>query len=85
MATYIGDQPAVCAVVVEGSALTTSDASELKLRAVPGDGTAVYVFSANYTTVWHGATLGFRAAMGYQLDAALLAFLTASGAPMTAV
>jgi hypothetical protein len=83
MTVYMGDQPTGCPVV-EGCGFIGSSAAQTLASQISTSSAPVYVFSAYYVTVWNGSTLAFRPAMAYQLDPALLSYLTAANAPMVA-
>ncbi len=52
---------------------------------LPTGSAPLYVFATNYTCIFNGVTQAYRPGVGYQLDPALLAFLNAQSAPITAV
>ncbi len=81
---YDSDQNSLTGVVAGGPTDTTSNATMVVSVATALNEAPVYIFSNNYETVFQGAVLSFRYGVPYQLDPALLAFLTANSAPIVA-
>ncbi len=52
---------------------------------LPPGSAPFYVFSIEYRIIFNGVLIEYRPGVGYQLDPALLAFLNAQSAPITAV
>ena len=77
------DQGVQTAVASNGG-LTQMSPQDAKAAASPTD-LPFYVFFTEWPVVWNKQVIIFRAGVGYQLDAALLAFLTAQSAPIQAV
>ena len=80
MTVYTGDQPNIGMMVANG---IMSVATAAALKAISPAST-IYTFTANFTHVFNGAHLNFRAGESYYLDASLKAALLAASAPMVA-
>jgi hypothetical protein len=78
MAIYTGDQPTIGTAVVNGCLVP---ANATLLDSLPSEA-ATYVFSTNFTLVYNSQVVSFRPGLAYSMDAALLAALTAAGAPI---
>jgi hypothetical protein len=81
--TEPADQPNTTEIITGGDTSEGNAAAEKLL--LPSGASPFYVFSMPYQCVFNGQVLAFRPMVGYELDAALLAFLNALSAPITAV
>jgi hypothetical protein len=78
------DQPVV-APYCNGSGSTVDAAAAVEKPSLPSGSVALYTFGQEWTVPYNGGLLTFRPGIGYQLDAALLAYLTAQSITATAV
>lgn len=82
--TEPADQLPLVSVDVGQSEVADLPACQAK-ALLPEGAAPLYLFAQEWHGPFNGVTLSFRAGYSYQLDPALLAYLTAQGAPMTAV
>lgn len=81
--TEPADQPTTTAAEIGGATSEGSPAAEKLL--LPSGSATEYVFATEWHSVFNGNLICFRPGVGYQIDAALLTFLNAQSAPITAV
>jgi hypothetical protein len=78
------DQP-VNAPYVNAAGNVTDATAQVEQPNLPAGSVALYTFSQEWTVPYNGGLITFRPGVGYQLDAVLLAYLTAQSITATAV
>ncbi len=78
------DQP-VTAPYCNGNSTIVDAAAAVEKPNLPSGSASLYTFSQEWTVPYNGALITFRPGVGYQLDAGLLAYLTAQSITATAV